>query len=134
MSRWTEILTADEIAAYHALTASIDPCFAAAEKAQYERYTASELRSAMHRAWLCAEDCRYQLARSYLALKLAEPKRYRIRRCNGNRDAWCLLAIRPDGTESEAHGSYTTALSLDALLANAGHLQPKEGDKVEFIP
>lgn len=67
-SRWTHILTPDEIAAYHELTASIDPRFAAAERAQYERWTASELKSAMNRAWLCCEDCRYQLARSYLAM------------------------------------------------------------------
>lgn len=69
MSKWTEILTPDEIAAYHALTASLDPRFAADEKAQYENWSANDLRAAMHRAWLCNEDCRYQLARSYLALK-----------------------------------------------------------------
>ncbi|MCV9960753.1 hypothetical protein OIU34_02475 [Pararhizobium sp. BT-229] len=69
MSRWTEILTPDEIAAYHTLTASLDPGFAAAEKAQYENRTAAELSTTMHRAWLCNQDCRYQLARSYLALK-----------------------------------------------------------------
>jgi hypothetical protein len=77
MSRWTEILTPDDLAAFHALTASLDPAYAAAEKAQYEKWTANDLRAAMYRAWLCNEDCRYQLARSYLALtdelEIADP-------------------------------------------------------------
>lgn len=67
-TRWNHILSPDEIAAYHAQTASIDPRFAAAEKSQYEAMTADELKIAIDRAWLCNEDCRYQLARSYLAL------------------------------------------------------------------
>jgi hypothetical protein len=60
--------------------------------------------------------------------------RYRIRPCEGNRRAWCLLRLRPDGTESDSFGSYTTALSLDALLKYARHLTPKPGDMVELIP
>lgn len=67
-SRWTHILSPDEIKAYHALTASLDPAYAARERAQYEAMTAADLRAAMHRAWLCNEDCRFQLARSYLAM------------------------------------------------------------------
>ena len=33
-----------------------------------------------------------------------------------------------------AIGGYTTAMSIDALLKYAGHLTPKQGDRVEFIP
>ena len=61
-------------------------------------------------------------------------KRYRIRRCRGNPDAWCLVAIGRDGQESDAFGSYVTDLSLDSLLANAGHLKPLPGDHVELVP
>ncbi len=60
--------------------------------------------------------------------------RYRIRHCDGNKDAWLLTVLRADGTESESYGSYTTSMSLDALLANARHLTPGPGDTVEFIP
>ncbi|MCV9960754.1 hypothetical protein OIU34_02480 [Pararhizobium sp. BT-229] len=59
-------------------------------------------------------------------------KRYRIRRCTGNRDAWCLIRLRDDGTESNAYGSYSTAMSLDTLLSRAGHLTPRKGDSVEL--
>lgn len=59
-------------------------------------------------------------------------KCYRIRRCEGNRGAWCLILLREDGTEIDSNGGYTTALSLDGLLKNAGHLMPKPGDRVEL--
>lgn len=58
---------------------------------------------------------------------------YRIRRCTGNRDAWILCRLRDDGSESNSYGSYTTAVSLDALLAHAGHLTPLPGDSVELV-
>lgn len=62
------------------------------------------------------------------------PKRaFRIRRCEGNKAAWCLLRLNADGTESASYGSYTTAMSLDNLLKHAGHLTPKPGDKVELV-
>lgn len=60
--------------------------------------------------------------------------RYRIGRCNGNRAAWLLCRLRDDGSESHSFGSYTTALSLDALLQRAGHLTPQPGDVVELVP
>jgi hypothetical protein len=59
---------------------------------------------------------------------------YRIRPCEGNRKAWCLIRLREDGSEIDSFGGYTTALSLDNLLKYAGHLTPKRGDWVEFIP
>lgn len=68
MSRWTHILSPAEIEAQRALTASLDPAFARSERQWYETRTEGDLRAAMHSAWLCCEDCRYQLARSYLAI------------------------------------------------------------------
>lgn len=48
----------------------------------------------------------------------------RIRRCDGNKAAWLLVAINNDGTEADSFGSYTTAMSIDGLLnsPNARHL------------
>ena len=61
-------------------------------------------------------------------------RRLRIRRCQGNRSAWCLVRVNADGVEADSFGSYTTSYSLDALIAHAGHLAPRAGDKVELIP
>lgn len=58
---------------------------------------------------------------------------YRIRHCNGNKAAWCLVRLRADGSESDSFGSYVTAMSLDGLLLAAGHLLPKPGDRVELV-
>lgn len=57
----------------------------------------------------------------------------RIRRCTGNRNAWTLIVLRADGTEANSFGSYTTSMSIDGLLAGAGHLAPTPQDHVEFI-
>ena len=61
-------------------------------------------------------------------------RRYRIRRCEGNRDAWCLIALRDDGTEIDSFGGWTAGYSLDSLLKYARHLQPQPGDLVELVP
>lgn len=58
---------------------------------------------------------------------------HRIRRCDGNRDAWLLVALRDDGTEMQSVGSYRTAMSLDALLRDSGGLLPQPGDVVEIV-
>ena len=68
-SRWVHILTTDEIAASNALTASLDPNFARGEREFYESRSLNQLRVLMAQAWNCNQDCRYQMARSYLALK-----------------------------------------------------------------
>jgi hypothetical protein len=51
-------------------------------------------------------------------------RKLRIRRCNGNRDAWCLVTIQQNGEEADSFGSYTTAMSIDGLLKShdARHL------------
>jgi hypothetical protein len=61
-----------------------------------------------------------------------QPRKYRIHPCNGNQRAWLLVALRADGTELDGYGSYTTAMSLDSLIAHAGHLRPRPCDSVEF--
>lgn len=58
---------------------------------------------------------------------------HRIRRCEGNRAAWCLIALRDDGTEIDSNGGYTTALSIDDLLRHSRGLLPMPGDVVEIV-
>lgn len=42
--------------------------------------------------------------------------KYRIRHCEGNKAAWCLIALDDDGTEIDSYGGYTTSYSLDSLF------------------
>lgn len=63
----------------------------------------------------------------------SKPFTHRIRRCEGNRNAWTLVMLRADGTECLAYGSYTTAPTIDALLAHARHLTPGPDDRVELV-
>jgi hypothetical protein len=58
---------------------------------------------------------------------------HRIRRCHGNRSAWCLVALRDDGSEMEAYGGSTTALSIDDLLRRSGGLLPSPEDVVQIV-
>lgn len=60
--------------------------------------------------------------------------RLRIRRCNGNRAAWLMCRVNRDGSEAGGFGSYATAMSVDALLRDAGHLAPLPGQVIELIP
>lgn len=69
MSQWTHVLTPAEIAAHHALIASIDPAFSVRDREYWEKRTEGELRSLMFGAWNCNDADAYQIARSYLALK-----------------------------------------------------------------
>ena len=58
---------------------------------------------------------------------------HRIQRCEGNRDAWMLVALRKDGTEIDSYGGFTTAMSIDDLLCHASHLSPGPKDAVELV-
>ena len=58
---------------------------------------------------------------------------HRIRRCNGDRSAWCLIALRDDGTEIDSFGGYTTAMSIDALLRHSKGLLPGPDDVVQLV-
>lgn len=66
---WGHVMTAEEIEAYHALTASLDPRFAASERQWYEGRTANQLKADMASAWWGNLASSYQLARSYLKLR-----------------------------------------------------------------
>lgn len=69
--------------------------------------------------------------------KPTEPnvRRLRIRRCQGNRDCWCIVSIRQNGTEVDSYGGFITGYSLDALIAGGAlNLTPRAGDVVEFVP
>lgn len=61
--------------------------------------------------------------------------KYRIRHCDGNRAAWMLVCLRPDGSEVDSFGGYRTAMSIDALI-NSTHETPRldPGDVVELVP
>ena len=72
-SAWNAILTAAELDAHYALTASLDPRFAKSERTFYESRTPAQLRVLAAQAWDCCEPTGYQLARSYLALVVAKP-------------------------------------------------------------
>lgn len=63
----------------------------------------------------------------------ADPIRYRIRRCDGNRDCWMLVSLNTDGEERASPGTFTTSTSLDLLLTYAGTLTPNMGEHVDFI-
>ena len=68
MSQWTHIMTATEINAFHALTASLDPRFAKGEREFYASRTKPQLETLAAQAWWGNEPTPYQLARSYAAL------------------------------------------------------------------
>ncbi len=74
-SRWTHVMTREQLRARHALTASLGPDFAERERLWYEARTEGELRTAMVWAWNLAEDDTYQLARTYLALTFHKVER-----------------------------------------------------------
>ena len=58
---------------------------------------------------------------------------HRIRRCDGNKDAWLLVCLNDDGEEMTSFGSYTTAMSIDALLRHSGGLLPSSEDVVQVV-
>ena len=69
LSPWTHILSSAELDARHALTAQLDPAFAAAERAFYASRTVNQLKSLEVGAWNANDPDTYQFARSYAALK-----------------------------------------------------------------
>lgn len=65
---WHQILTSEEIAAYHNLTASLDPRFARGEREFYQSRTKSQLETLAVQSWDGNQRTAYVLARSYAAL------------------------------------------------------------------
>lgn len=65
---------------------------------------------------------------------MSNPKyTHRIRRCNGNKDAWLLVALDDNGNEKESYGSYKTGLTIDSLLQMSGGLLPTDEDVVQIV-
>lgn len=67
------------------------------------------------------------------ATKPAPRYTHRIRRCEGNKAAWCLVALRDDGSELTSYGGFTTSFSIDALLQHSRGLLPTADDVVQII-
>lgn len=70
-SQWTDILSAAELDAQYALTASLDPAFARRQREFYEGRTVPQLQALATQAWNCCDPDGYQLARSHAALQEA---------------------------------------------------------------
>jgi hypothetical protein len=66
---WSKLLSAAEIEADFALTASLDPAFAGASRTFWATRSAGELRVLRDGAWLANDPDTYQMARSLLALE-----------------------------------------------------------------
>lgn len=64
----TSILTAAELDARYAFTASLDPRFAKGERDFYESRTVNQLRVLAAQAWDCNDLTGYQMAQSHLQL------------------------------------------------------------------
>lgn len=58
---------------------------------------------------------------------------HRIRHCEGNKEAWCLVALRADGSELSSYGGFTTSYSIDALLKHSRGLLPDPDDVVQIV-
>lgn len=67
MTQWNTILTADELSANYALTATIDPVFAKKQREFYATRTDNELKALINQSWNCNDADGYQRARSHLA-------------------------------------------------------------------
>lgn len=58
---------------------------------------------------------------------------HRIRRCEGNKQAWCLVALRDDGSELTSYGGFCTAMTIDDLLRSSRGLLPSTDDVVQIV-
>lgn len=58
---------------------------------------------------------------------------HRIRRCKGNKQAWCLVALRDDGSEITSNGGFCTAMTIDDLLRFSRGLLPASDDVVQIV-
>jgi hypothetical protein len=63
-----------------------------------------------------------------------EPRKYRIRRCHGNQNCWCLIVLTKAGTENHIAGASITGYSVDHLLQTPWHWKPVPGDLIEILP
>jgi hypothetical protein len=68
-NQWIDVLSAEQIAAFHAVTGIVDTRFMISEQQFYETRSLPQLRSLVCGAWSANDPTGYQLARSYLALR-----------------------------------------------------------------
>lgn len=73
---WSKLLSKEEIEARFALTASLDPRFAAQERTFYETRTVRQLEYIAAQSWATNEGEYFQLTKSLIAFMLIrlEPK------------------------------------------------------------
>lgn len=72
---------------------------------------------------------------AFVFVPVAARPELRIRHCEGNKSAWLLARVQPDGTDSDSFGSYTTGMSIDGLLRSPAATHLLIGDpKIELIP
>jgi hypothetical protein len=64
---WNRVPTDADVATFQALTESLSPAFARAERSWWESQTPSQLHVRRTQAWDCADRTAYALARYYLA-------------------------------------------------------------------
>jgi hypothetical protein len=61
------------------------------------------------------------------------PRKFRVRRCEGNKSCWLLVRLRDDGTEIDSYGGWITG-QLDTLLRIAPeHLRPRVCDTIDWV-
>lgn len=72
MSRWTTVLSPDQIEDHFRRFAEVMPEMAARVRAEWEAMTLAELCAARHQAWNTNEDDRYQMANSFIAIREKE--------------------------------------------------------------
>lgn len=70
MSKWTTILTPEQIDAHFAIYGEYGRVNRHNLRAAWDGLTVDQLRVARHEAWLCNQSERFMLARSFLAIHL----------------------------------------------------------------
>jgi hypothetical protein len=72
--KWSDILNAEQLAAYHANIAALDASFARRNREFYESRTADQLPGLARGAWNCNEVESYVIANSYAALQAPQTR------------------------------------------------------------
>lgn len=62
-----------------------------------------------------------------------ENRRFRLRPCHGNVDAWIVVLIRHDGEESELYSACAAGLSAGGAIDKATRCKLlRHGDMIEY--
>jgi hypothetical protein len=68
MSKWTDILTEQQLEERYATTANLDPYFAYSQRVFWESRTIAQLNAIATQAWLSNDAELFQMARSYISI------------------------------------------------------------------